>query len=362
MSEVLRAAISLVPVLAFLAVLSLFDSFRLVRPRTVARALGWGVLVALACFVVARLVLSSGVLAPGTYRRYAAPFLEEIGKSLFVLAAIRRRRVGFMVDAAIVGFATGAGFAAAENFYYLLSRPGAGLLVWLVRGVGTAMMHGGATAIVGIATQALAIRRGREDFAAVLPGLGLATVSHALFNRFILPPVASAVVVVGSFSLLVVLVFERSEHMLREWLDTGFGADVELLEMLRSGEVRDTRIGTYLRSLRDNFPGEVLADMLCYLLVMVELSIKAKVILLTRQAGLALPQDPEIREGLAELRVLEGNIGAAGKLALAPFIHLSSRELWQLAMLEREAVREGAGSRARRPKASGGVPPPQDET
>jgi hypothetical protein len=125
--------------------------------------------------------------------------------------------------------------------------------------------------------------------------------------------------------------------MLRGWLDVGFGSDVELLDMLRSGEVRDTRVGQYLRSLRDRFPGEVIADMLCYLEIMVELSIKAKGRLLMKEAGFPPPPDPLIAARLEELAFLEKSIGVTGKLALSPFVSKTSRDLWQLEMLKEHA-------------------------
>jgi RsiW-degrading membrane proteinase PrsW (M82 family) len=339
MSEVLRAFLSLTPVLVFLAALTLLDSFRLVAVGRVLRALAYGAAAALVLLFVARAILGTGVVSATFYRHYFGPVLEELGKAALVIAAIRWKRVGFMVDAAILGFATGAGFAAAENVYYLLNLASPNLLSWVVRGFGTAVMHGSTTAVVGIASVALVTRLGGERLAAFLPGLGIAIVAHSVFNHFVLPPVLMSGVLIVSFSTLVVVVFERSEHLLRDWLEIGLGTDMELLEMLRSGTIRETRVGVYLRSLTNRFPGEVLADMLCYLAVMVELSIKAKVALLARRAGLPMPADPEIAERLTELRHLERNIGTTGRLALAPLLRVSSRDLWQLSLLETDGAR-----------------------
>jgi protease PrsW len=341
MNEAIRVAVSLPPVLLFLVALALLDSYRLVRRTAVARALGYGVLVSLACFGIATLILRNGVLSLQTYSHFVAPVVEELGKAGLVIFLVRRKRVGFMVDAAILGFATGAGFAFAENVYYLLQLASPNLFVWLVRGFGTAVMHGACTAIVGIASQALAIRLQHERPFIFLPGLAIAVAAHATFNQFVLPPMVESAVVIGAFSLLTVVVFDRSERFLRGWMEAGFGSDVEMLAMLRSGELDDTPIGVTLRSLHDRFPAEVLGDMLCYLLVIVELSIKAKGILLARQVGLPLPADPEIHDQLVELRYLEKTIGATGKRALAPFLHTSASDLWQLSMLEGEAAAAG---------------------
>jgi len=339
MSELVRVALGLVPVFLFLLALFALDSFKLVRTSDLLRAIVTGAAIAAACLLVADRVIGHGLIQAATYLRYVAPVTEELAKALPVIYLVRARRVGFMVDAAILGFAVGAGFAAAENLYYLSKIGDANLLLWAVRGFGTAIMHGGATAIVAIVSKLLADLRASDRITVFLPGLAIAVLTHAVFNHFVLPPVTFTLVLVASFPLLVFAVFARSEILLRQWLEAGFGSDVDLLEMLRSGEVKDTRVGRYVRALRDRFPGEVLADMLCYLQLWVELSIKAKGRLLLQEAGFTPAPDPLIEDRLRELSFLERNIGATGRLALAPFLRRSSREEWGLEMLKQSASR-----------------------
>lgn len=57
----------------------------------------------------------------GFYSRYGAPVVEEVLKSIYLVYLIKSKRIGFMVDSAIFGFAIGAGFAFVENIYYLQS-------------------------------------------------------------------------------------------------------------------------------------------------------------------------------------------------------------------------------------------------
>jgi RsiW-degrading membrane proteinase PrsW (M82 family) len=64
-----------------------------------------------------------------SYSRYIAPFTEEIFKSIFIIYLILSKRVGFLVDAAIMGFALGAGFAIVENVHYLYVLPESTILV-----------------------------------------------------------------------------------------------------------------------------------------------------------------------------------------------------------------------------------------
>ncbi|MBK6982075.1 MAG: PrsW family intramembrane metalloprotease [Betaproteobacteria bacterium] len=86
-----------------------------------------------------------------------------------MVALILAHRVGFLVDAAIFGFAVGAGFAAVENLHYLGLAPDAGMGTWIVRGFGTAIMHGGATAIFAVMGLAMRDRSRRTGPAAFLP-------------------------------------------------------------------------------------------------------------------------------------------------------------------------------------------------
>jgi RsiW-degrading membrane proteinase PrsW (M82 family) len=337
MSELVRVVLSLVPVFLFLVALFALDSFKLVRAANLVRAIAAGAAIAVVCLLLARMVIGSGLVNATTYIRFIAPLLEEAAKGLVVLYLIRTKRVGFMVDAAILGFAAGSGFAAAENLYYLSAVSDANLLLWVVRGFGTALLHGGATAIMGIVSKLLAEMRGGENPFVFLPGLAIAVVSHVLFNSFYLSPVVFTLVLVSTFPVLIFAVFARSERLLRDWLEVGLGSDVDLLEMLRSGEVKDTRVGGYVRTLRDKFPGEVLADMLCYLQMSVELKIKAKGRLLMQEAGFTPALDPTIGDLFRELAFLEGSIGMTGKLALGPFLHWSPRDLWGLRMLKASA-------------------------
>jgi hypothetical protein len=128
-------------------------------------------------------------------------------------------------------------------------------------------------------------------------------------------------------------VFNQSEKSTREWLGIGFDTDVEVLNMIITGNLSETKIGRYLQTLKNRFPGEVVADMLCLLRLHLELAIRAKGILLMRNAGFKTTPDPETKAKLDELQYLEKSIGKTGHLAILPFLHTSNRDLWQLYML-----------------------------
>ncbi len=100
-----------------------------------------------------------------------------------------------------------------------------------------------------------------------------------------------------------------------------------------------TRVGRYLESIRAHFPGLVVADMLCLLRIHLELSIRAKGLLIARSVGVEVPLEPQVHANLEEMRYLERTIGPTGRLALMPLRRTSSRDLWQIMLLAREASR-----------------------
>jgi hypothetical protein len=132
---------------------------------------------------------------------------------------------------------------------------------------------------------------------------------------------------------LMLWVFARSESALRGWLGDGFDADRDLLALLDSGEFRDSPHGQYLDALRVHFRGGIVADLLCYLRLHVELALRAKGVLMMREAGIDMPLDDATRARFEEMRYLEAAVGPTAVRALKPLLHMSRRDLWQLYML-----------------------------
>jgi len=328
----LPVVLALLPVLVFLFSLVWLDSFRLVRKRRVLLALVAGAAGALLSYVANTIVLELTGLPTVTFAIVAAPLVEETFKGLWVAWQIRQRQVGFLVDAAILGFATGAGFAIVENLYYLQSLGEVPLLVWLIRGLGTALMHGGTTAIFAV------YLRARSDQGHTgtpwVAGVFLATLLHATFNRFMTEPLLATGVMVLVLPGIMVLVYRQGEQRLRTWLGRGFDRDQELLALINEGQVRTTPLGKYLVSLREHFRPDTVVDMLCLLRLQVELSIRAKGVLILREQGLDPAPDPQLPAKLNEVRWLEKSIGRTGLLAMRPVCHWRGADRWQRHLLE----------------------------
>lgn len=330
----LSVGVALLPVLLFLAALLVMDSFKLVPLRSVLRAILAGCLAALGALYLNGWLVELFDLGPKPHSRYLAPMVEELLKCLYVVFLLQRRRVGFLVDAAILGFAVGAGFAVVENLDYLRSLRGEQLWLWIVRGLGPALLHGATTTVFAVLAKGVAERHPERGALSLLPGVAAAVALHSLFNHFLLPPLLSTGLLLAVLPVVVVAVFEKSESATREWLGAGFDLDVELLQLVLSSDFGHTRLGSYLHSLRSRFPGPVVADMFCLLRLELELSVRVKGVLMARELGLEVPVGEDVRARLAELRYLEKSIGKTGLLALKPLHVTNVRDLWHRHLLE----------------------------
>jgi RsiW-degrading membrane proteinase PrsW (M82 family) len=323
----------LLPVAAFLLALIFIDSYKLVRLRMLIIAIAAGSAAAGLSYVLNTELIKLFGRDFSAYSRHGSPFVEEILKAVVLIYFFKSQRIGFIVDGAILGFAAGAGFALVENIYFLSSSPEAPLLVWLIRGFGTAVMHGGTTATLAAITKGLADKFSKDPVVVCLPGLCGAFAVHSAFNHFFLPPLTMTAVIIIVLPLIAVPVFIASEKITRRWLDAGFDSDVALLGLITAGRVTTGPAGRYFLSLKSRFPGEVVADMLCLLRIHLELSISAKGILLMREEGFPVKVESCVKEKFAELAYLEKSIGPTGMRTIAPILHRSSRDLWELHLL-----------------------------
>jgi RsiW-degrading membrane proteinase PrsW (M82 family) len=331
-----QAGLSVLPVLIFLFALEPIDTYKLLTLGRVLRSVAVGCAVALLCFGVNTAIYALGIFSPHLWTRFGAPVVEEVAKALYVAWLLRSNRVGFMVDTAILGFAVGAGFAVLENVTYLLDLSVGGLATSAVRGLGTAMMHGGATAIFGTVSSSFAEIRGSRSALVFLPGLALAIFLHELYNQPLWRPVTSAVVVLVTLPALMAFIFWRSEKTLEKWLGTNLDKDIVLMHMMTTGTFSSSHAGSYLRSLEHTFPPEILGDMLSYLQVVIELRARAKGDLLRREMGFPVVPDPELTAWLKELHFLDSQIGRAGQLALSPLLGQSRRDIWEMQQLAKK--------------------------
>jgi len=329
--SLLSYAAAFFPVIFFLAALRMMDSYKLVPPNRIAVALAYGVSAAGISYLINTLAFR--VFPAEGFTWFGAPLVEEFAKAGYWIFLIATARVAFMVDAGICAFAVGAGFALAENTFYLQGLDVSGVAVSILRGFGTGLMHGGVGAIAAMVTVYISERWRWRGPTLFLPGLLAAIMIHSLFNQGVLTPLASTIAMLLIMPLLLVGVFVWSEGAMRSWLGDKLDRDIEVLNMIATGELHSSRAGLYLQSLQHAFPADIRADMLCMMQLTIELSARAKGELLVREAGLEMPPDPEIDAQFRELAYLRKSIGPTGLLAVAPLLSQTARELWEMRRL-----------------------------
>jgi RsiW-degrading membrane proteinase PrsW (M82 family) len=326
----LALAAGVLPLLVVVILLLLLDGFGLVTGRRLALAAVAGAGSAVAAALVSGLVLGLTDLPVATVARFVSPPLEEALKLVFPLVLIRTRRVGFAVDAAIVGFTVGAGFAVVETGLLVLvfdDQPGA---LWLLRGFGTGIMHGACTAVFAMVALTARIRTDRGFGLVAFGAWLLASTVHSLYNHFFVSPLVASLLLTLGLPILTLLVYRQSERTLQAWLGAGFAADAEILRLTRRGKLGSSPVGRYLQALRRHFAVTTVADMYCLLALRAELALRAKGRLMMREAGFSPANGDEWRQKLAEVRHLEREIGPTGRLALRPLLGSTHRDLWQL--------------------------------
>jgi len=332
----IKAPVGLLPAVAFLAVLLYMDSFKLVKLRFVVSIIFAGASTTVVAYYVNGFLIEALQMAFTDYSRFVAPFVEETLKGLIVAYLIIRNRIGFLVDGAIIGFAVGTGFAVVENIYYLYLLPDADIAVWIIRGFGTALMHGGVTAIFAVLVHVLTERQAKATPTPYIYALLIAAVLHSVFNQFLISPVLSTMIILTCLPVILTLVFSKSVSLMHDWLEVDFDANEEMLQKIAAGEFTHSRSGRFLLELRERFEPLTVVDMLCYIRLHVELAIRAKSILMAREYDMEVPVNDDIRDKFDEIHALERNIGKSGMLAMRPYLNLSRKELWQLFILEEQ--------------------------
>ena len=330
----MKFLVALIPVFLYLGMLLYLDSMKLIRKNLLFVSLIWGLAGAAVCYFANTAFIGLSGLEFEKYSMLVAPFVEETIKFSLLWVLIQRNKVGFMIDGAIYGFSIGAAFSFVENLFYLFQYASAGdnLMIWIIRGFGTAVMHGGATAITAIVCMS-ALNRKSNILLAASMGLLAAAFIHGIFNSFLLTPLVSTLLILLLTPLTIIFIFNLNERSIRNWLELEFDSEANMLRMIRKGQFSSTKTGSYLVSVKDHFSPEVVVDLYCYISLYLELSMKAKSLIMLTEAELPVPPDPSLPEKLAELKALQKNIGKGAYLAIAPVLKMSRKDLWKLSLL-----------------------------
>src|SRR5512136_1618188 len=219
---ILGIVIAIAVPLGFLALVRWLDLYASGSLKGVLVCLGWGMVA----FWLALQLNTYALRFVGfaTLVTFVAPVIEEIVKSLILVYYVRRSDFTYFVDGAIYGFAAGTCFAVLENLFYLShAEAGGELTLAFGRAFSTALMHGSATALVGIALGRLRFGRGASRLVSLLLGWAAAMALHITFNNVVnraeggIALVAAIAIGLGGVVLIASFIFwGRAEE--RRWL------------------------------------------------------------------------------------------------------------------------------------------------
>jgi len=334
----LKAFIALSPVIVLVIVLFRLDSHRLLGTHFMVRIFLAGCLSAFVCSWINAFALEYIDIDYRLYTRMVAPLVEEAVKASILVYLFRTNRIGFLIDAGILGFTVGAGFSFVENIYYLHFASDAHYGVWMVRGFGTAIMHGGATALFAIVSETMTQRHLKMNPLLYIPGLIVAFLLHAIFNHFPVSPVLSTVVTLLILPTILFLLFERNSTTIHNFLELDFATHKRLLRQIEHGEFTGCEAGRFLKDMQEKLSAPVAAEMLEYFRLHTELVLSAESILLGREQGIDVEVGTRIRDRLMRMHALESHIGRAGLRALRPHLQFTAKDMWEIHLLEDQAA------------------------
>lgn len=334
-----KALVALAPVVLLLVVFDRLDAFNLISAQEIAILLSTGGAIAGMSFVANLRVMDGFPIGFSAYSRYVSPIIEETLKAAPIIYLFARNRVGFKVDAAIAGFAVGAGFSVIENIWYLFTITEANISAWLVRGFGTAIMHGGATAIFAIISHEMTERQAagvaahyRFNPLLFIPGLAAAIVIHSVFNHFPEQPLVIMALTLLLAPATIFLALIRSDQATQQWLTADRATHEQLLAEIRAGQFASTPPGQAIDAIAARL-GDKAGSAREYVELKTELILRAEELIHAAQSGQPTALSSEDRAKFAKLETLELTLGQATLAALSAQLGFTRNDLWELSRL-----------------------------
>jgi RsiW-degrading membrane proteinase PrsW (M82 family) len=344
--EAAHWSLALVPVLVLLAVFVWLDAFALMSFREILLLLVLGGVAAIAAYPVSGRLLDQLPIGFSSYSRFVAPWIEEAIKAVIIIALFRFNRIGYKLDAVISGFAIGAGFSVVENIIYLTIYPEYGAATWLVRGLGTAVMHGTTLALLAAIAHEFAERENREasgdfDFHLwwFLPGYLVAVALHTAFNQFPDRPLLAMLgaIVVAPVAVMAIFTFGTSEA--QKWLETERAAHREQLQALETGRWPDSPSGRMISGLADRLGPDKARRVHRYCEVLTWLVVQAEQAMIEEAAGDVTLDRLKVEAAFAELASLRRSLGRSSFVALKPLLPFSRNDFCEVAELRQRLSR-----------------------
>jgi RsiW-degrading membrane proteinase PrsW (M82 family) len=345
--QALHWSVALIPVLVLLGVFVWLDAFKLMSLKEVLVLLLLGGVGAIAAYPVSGRLLDALPIGFSLYSRFVAPWIEEAIKAIIMIVLFRMNRIGYKLDAVISGFAIGAGFSVVENIIYLTIFPNYATGTWLVRGFGTAIMHGTTLAILAAIAHEFAERETRAaagdfDFSLLwfLPGYGVAVALHTAFNQFPDRPLIAMLgaVLVAPIALIGILSFGTAEA--ERWLKAEYSDHKAQLEALRAGRWPDGSAGKKIAALAERLDAQAATRIRRYWELQAWLVAEAEETMIEEAEGDAVFDPAQVHAAIAELDGLRRALGRSTYAALQALLPFSRNDYWEVNELKQRLGRD----------------------
>ena len=341
---------ALIPVLVMTAVFIWLDVFKLVTFWETMGLLVLGGIVAGAAYPVSGAFLDRLPIGFSLYSRFVAPWIEEALKAIVIISLFRFNRIGLKLDAVIMGFAVGAGFSVIENSIYLLRHPELPHSVWLVRGLGTAIMHGTTLAILAAFAHQLAeknMHAAARDYHFnplwFVPGFLTAVAIHTAFNQFPDDPILAMVgtLLLAPMSLFIIFRFGTREA--EKFLAAERAEHRALVDTLHSGRFPDDPGWRRIATLAGRAGPATQPLAREYVTILTELILEEEEALLDESDGSERHDERSLAPKFDRLAELGGQLGKTTVSALTSLLPFSRNDYWELWELHRH-IRQGTRS------------------
>ena len=338
--ELTNWSVALVPVLVMLMMFIWLDVFKLMTTWETLGLLALGGITAIVAYPVSGVFLDQLPLGYSNYSRFAAPWVEELIKGLAIVGLFYFNRIGFKLDAVISGFAIGAGFSVVENIVYLTRFPDLAPSTWMVRGLGTAVMHGCAVAILAATAHEFAERETRGtvadykfNLAWFIPGYLGAVAVHTAFNQFPDQPMMAMITTLAIAPFLIMGMFRFGAVEAQKWLSHEREVHRVALEAWQSGGFPADDSGRRIAALvarSDSATGGNIreyCEQLTFLAWTAEDALHDQVDDVSKV---------EVEAGAAfdRLEALRHDLGKTAFAALKPLLPFSRNDYWEISELE----------------------------
>jgi RsiW-degrading membrane proteinase PrsW (M82 family) len=340
MMEALDWTVALVPVLIMLVMFIWLDVFKLMTTWETLGLLLLGALTAGAAYPVSGTFLDALPLGFSNYSRFVAPWIEELVKGLAIVGLFWFNRIGYKLDAVISGFAIGAGFSVVENILYLTRFPELTANVWMVRGLGTAVMHGTTCAVLAATAHEFAERETRDaaaefDFNPLwfVPGYLIAVGIHTAFNQFPDRPLLAMTGILAIAPFVIMAIFRFGAVEAQQWLNEEREGTRAALAAWEAGKFPDDASGRKIAALVKRADGATAAKMREYCQLLTWLLLQAEDTL-HDQVTDTEKLHAEGKQAFDRLDQLKRELGKTNVTTLRALLPYSRNDYWEISELK----------------------------